>query len=246
MIRNLKILTAAAMALAAFGALSATAHAADEFHCSVAPCTLTLAPDGTPPTETAHQVLVVKGTTPIGAIASVSFTCDKLSGKATVNTQTATDVTFKNLKYTNAAGVDTCKIGASATLTVDFTSCTYTFQAAGGTMDAAQIHLLCSTPGDGIDINVKGTTCIKVTPFTATGVGYHDVDPENKKHEVLTVTTPNIELPPASVDLVNVGNASCAALGLSSVTTATYTTGNTLVTAETDEISPKQASAWYT
>ena len=62
MIRNLKILIAAAMALAAFGATSATsAHAADEFHCAISPCTLTLQPDGAAGSTTAHHVLVFKG-----------------------------------------------------------------------------------------------------------------------------------------------------------------------------------------
>ena len=39
MIRNLKVLVAAAMALAAFGVFSASGAQAAEFHCSAEPCT---------------------------------------------------------------------------------------------------------------------------------------------------------------------------------------------------------------
>ena len=149
MIRNLKILIAAAMALAAFGALSATAHAIDEFHCSVEPCTLTLAPDEIAGTTTAHHVFVIKGETNGGVKgASVSFTCDQLRGEATVTTKTSTEVTFKNLKYTNSLNQHTCKVGASETVTVDMTSCTYRFKAANGTADKAEVHVLCNA-GDG-------------------------------------------------------------------------------------------------
>lgn len=47
MIRNLKVLLAAAMALAAFGAFSASSAQAveTEFHCEVAPCSFTLKTD---------------------------------------------------------------------------------------------------------------------------------------------------------------------------------------------------------
>jgi hypothetical protein len=68
MIRNLKILLAAAMALAALEAISASGAQAAEFHCTVEPCRVTLKPDGTG--KTAHHVLVVRK-----GEASGSFTC---------------------------------------------------------------------------------------------------------------------------------------------------------------------------
>ena len=59
MIRNLKVLVAAAMALAAFGVFSASGAQAAEFHCSTEPCTGTLKPDETAGTKTSHHVFIV-------------------------------------------------------------------------------------------------------------------------------------------------------------------------------------------
>jgi hypothetical protein len=231
MIRNLKVLIAAAMALMAFGALSATAHAAEEkFHCEEAePCRATLGPDETAGTITAHHVFVIKGKTSGGAEASASFTCDQLSGEAESATKTATELTFTNLAYKNAAGEGKCKVGASESVTVNFTSCDYKFTSTGGgTVAGSQVHLLCSTAGDGIDILIGGTLCFKITPFTALGIKYHDSEIELKKQTV--TATANVVVPLSSVDLIN---KTCPGAVMNEVTGATYTTGNTLVRAET-------------
>jgi hypothetical protein len=243
MIRNLKVLLAAAMALAAFGALSATAHAAEEkFHCSVEPCTATLGPDETVPTSTAHHVFVVKGKTAGGTEASASFTCDQLTGEATSATKTATELTFTNLKYENSAGEQKCKLGAAEFVEVNFTSCDYNFKSLNGSTSTAQVHVLCGTAGDAIDIFIKGTLCLQVTPFTSTGLGYHDIGAGTK--EVLTATA-NVTVPNAALDLKNVGNPNCTVLGMASTTGATYTTGNTLVKAETDSCAAVAAKVWF-
>jgi hypothetical protein len=245
MIRNLKVLIAAAMALAAFGALSATAHAAEEkFHCSVEPCTLTLGPDETAGTTTAHHVFVVKGTTAAGAEASVSFTCNQLTGHATSATKTATELTFTSLKYENSLGEQKCKVGASETVEVNFTSCDYKFTSTGGsTVTGSQVHVLCITAGDAIDISIKGTLCLQVTPFTANGIGYHDSNIGGAK-KIVTATA-KVTIPKEAVHLKNIGNVNCAALGLSVIHHAEYTTGNTLVRAETDSATPVTAEAWF-
>jgi hypothetical protein len=244
MIRNLKVLLAAATALAAFGAFSASAHAAEEkFHCSVEPCRATLLPDEAASTTTAHHVFVVKGKTAGGFDASVSFTCNQLTGEATSNTQTTTELTFTNLRYENAAGEQKCKVGASETLALNFTSCDYNFTSTGGSTSTAQIHVFCGTAGDGIDLSVKGTTCLQITPFTSTGLGYHDSNIGGAKH--LVTATANVVVPAAALDLKNVGNANCAALNLVSVTSSIFTTGNTLVTTETDTVPPIMANAWF-
>jgi hypothetical protein len=257
MIRNLKVLLAAAMALAALGALSSTAQAAEEkFHCSVDPCTLTLAPDETTGTTTAHHVFVVKGETHAGVKgASISFTCHQLTGQATVTGEPGTPgtsrvATFTNLKYENSpvdtgGGVihpveDKCKVGASETVTVDFTSCDYKFTSTGGSNDTAEVQVQCANLGDGIDINIKGTTCLQITPFAAAGLGYHDSG-LGVKH-IITATA-NVPVPAAAVDIKNTGNANCAAVGLRVIEGATYTTGNTLVKAETHI--GVTASAWF-
>jgi hypothetical protein len=240
--RNLKVLIAAAMALVAFGALSASAHAAEEFHCSVEPCRATLLPDEAVGTTTAHQVLVLKGKTAGGAEASASYTCNRLSGEATINAKTATELTFTNLKYTNSAGEEKCKIGASETVKLDFNSCDYKFRSTGGAADKAEVHVLCTTAGDGVSFTINGTECFQITPFTSTGIGYRTLGTTPTR----TVTaTANVVIPNAALDLKNVGNANCAALGLASTTGATYTTGNTIITGETDSVTPVMADFWF-
>jgi len=234
MIRNLKVLFAAAMALAVFGALSATAHAAEEkFHCSVAPCTATLAPDEATGTTTAHHVWVMKGKNTEGKEVSVSFTCNQLTGEATSATSTATELTFTNLRYEDSFGSPSCKVGAAATVSIDFTSCDYKFASAGGAKSTAQIHLLCTTAGDGIDLFINGVLCVKITPATAAGLGFHDSKIGGEKK--ITTATVNVSFPVAAVMLENSTNPTCiASLGnLSAVTSAVYTTGNTLIKAET-------------
>jgi hypothetical protein len=241
MIRNLKVLIAAAMALMAFGALSATAQAAEEkFHCSVEPnCRATLAPDGTAGTTAAHHVFVVKGLTALGAAASASFTCDQLKGEATSAGKTATELTFTNLKYENAAGEAKCKVGASETVTVNFTTCDYKFESKNGGASTAAVNVECSNEAEPIDISIKGTLCLQVKSFASTGLGYKTLGTTPR-----TVTaTAKVALPNAALILQNVGNANCAALGMASTTGAEYTTGNTIVTAETAE--GGAAEAWF-
>jgi hypothetical protein len=230
MIRNLKVLIAAAMALAAFGALSASAHAAEEkFHCSVEPCRLTLAPDGTAGTTTAHQVLVLKGKTAGGVEASASFTCNQLTGEATTASKTTTELTFTNIKYENSAGELKCKVGASETVEIDPTGCDLLFTSANGATGGAELHVLCPV-GQTIHLKIKGTSCLTISALTATGLGYVVVN--TTPNRVVTATA-KVPIPNAALTLQNIGNANCAALGFASTTGAEYTTGNTIVKAET-------------
>ena len=80
MIRNLKVLLLAAMALTAFGALSAAgAQAAEEkFHCSVVECRVRVGPDGTG--ATTHQVFIFSDTS--SPVRSFSTTCASITGEA--------------------------------------------------------------------------------------------------------------------------------------------------------------------
>jgi hypothetical protein len=243
MIRNLKVLIAAAMALAAFGGFSASAHAAEElFHCSADPCTVTLLPDGEVGTTNAHQVLVLKGKTAGGAEASASFTCNRLDGSATFGGKTTKELTFTNLRLTNSLGEEKCKIGASETIKIDFNSCHYLFTSTGGATDKAEVHLLCTTVGDGIAFTINGTECLRFTPTTATGIGYSTVGTSPNRTVTATV---NAAIPNAALDLKNVGTPNCAALGLASTTGATFTTGFTTVTGETDSATPIMEDAWF-
>ena len=240
MIRNLKILMVVAIALAAFGTLSTSAHAAEEeFHCAFGSCIWTLAPDETAGTLTAHQVFVVKGKTAGGAEASASFTCNQLTGQATSGPN-ASELTFTNLKYENSAGEQKCKVGASETVSVNFTSCDYNFKSANGATSTAETHVRCTTAGDGIDININGTLCLQITPFTSTGLGYHDSGIGGAK-KIVTATA-KVAVPNSALVLKNVGNANCAAVNMTSTTGAEYTTGNTLLKAERD---PAEPEGWF-
>ncbi len=238
MIRNLKVLIAAAMALAAFGALSATAHAAeDKFHCSVESCTVTLSPDLKPeeslPSTTAHHVFIVKGFDASGTPVSASFTCNQLTGEATSTTATAETLTFTNLKYENSTGEQKCKIGASETVEVRMNGCDYQFTSAKGGESAAQVHVLCPV-GQVIEILIKGTTCLDISsPFTSTGIGYHTIGANPNRH---VTATANVSVPNGVLTLTNIANANCALLGMASTNGATYTTGNTTVKAHSGEV----------
>src|ERR1044071_1084386 len=251
MIRNLKVLIAAAMALTALGAIGVSgAHAAEEkFHCSVEPCTMTLDKDGEG--TTAHHVFVVKGLTHAGVAGSVSFTCDELKGTATSKTKTFTEATFTNLEYLEPTP-EKCTVAGQNIVTVKMNSCDYKFTSAGGgTANGSVVHVECVNAGDGIEIAIEGIACFKVTPTTTLatatnpGVKYHDAGSGGVKH-IMTATVSNIVVPAAAVDIVNTENAVCKGfLGFKSVTGATYTTGNTNVTAETDAVPPVTADGWF-
>jgi hypothetical protein len=244
MIRNLMT---AVVVLAAFGALNASdAPAAEEkFHCSVNPCTLTLQPDTTAGTNTAHHVFVINGENHQGMKTAVPFTCDQLTGQATLNSSTGTEATFTNLKYENAAGEDKCKLAASEVVTIDFTSCDYRLTSTGGGTGAgSEIHVECATAGDGIDVKLKGVTCFKITPFTAPGVGYHDVDPIFQPESQLTATV-NMTVPVGAVDIQNTNDPTCALfLGMRKIDEVRYTTGNTIIKAEMH--AGFLANGWFT
>src|SRR4051812_44687039 len=119
MIRNLKILIAAAMALAALGAISASGAQAAEGHCSIEPCKVTVLPDGTPGIagKTAHQVFVVKQ-----GVNSTSVTCQKISGDGTVLTKT-----FKTIQLGNVA-YSTCTLATGSPADVRMNGCEYHFE----------------------------------------------------------------------------------------------------------------------
>lgn len=253
MIRNLKVLIAAAMALAAFGAFGASgAHAAEEkFHCSVEPCTLTLQKDGTG--TTAHQVFVVKGETHAGVKgATVSFTCNEITGEATVNTKTSTEATFTNLAYKHGGPTGLCTVAGQEVVKVDMNSCDYKFTSTGGgTTAGSVVHVECSKAGDGIELTLEGVACLKVTPLTTTattavpGVKYHDANSAPPLKTILTAIVSNIVLPAGAVDIVNTENATCKGfIGLKTIEGATYTTGNTNVIAETHP-GGAPANVWF-
>jgi hypothetical protein len=234
MIRNLKVLLAAAMALAAFGALSASAaHAAEEkFHCNKPICTLTLNPDGAVPSATAHHVFIVKNT--LGE--SISFTCRQLTGNATTTTATTEEITAKELEY------DICT-GNGAPVKVRMNKCDYKFKSKNGaTVLGAEIHIECPEVTKHIEIELTETGCIfEVTPQTVVGAHYHNIGTPGTSS---TENTVEARVPNIKVEFLKEG-AGCLIKTAGQSFTSEYTTGNTIVTAEEDNASKVMVEGWW-
>jgi hypothetical protein len=218
MIRNLKILIAAAIALAAFGAVGASGAQGAEFHCSVEPCKVTVLPDGTPGVagKTAHQVFIVKQ----GAI-SVSTTCQKVSGNGTVATKTFKTWTLPAPNYSN------CDVAGAAS-TVKMNECDYHISVPGVPPDDATVEVRC--PIKPMEIEVTATGClftIGSTGVLSGGLKFHDAETGGVKKELITAEATVSGIP------VTV-NSKCAGVGLTAgAATGEYTTGNVELTGGT-------------
>ncbi len=229
MIRNLKILIASAMALAAFGAISASGAQAAEGHCGVEPCTISIKPDGTPGVngKTAHQVFIVRQ-----AAVSVSTTCQQVTGHATSATKTFKTITFTNLEY------HACNVAGEASK-VKMNGCEYHFEV-GGIHDAAPT-VQCPA-GKEIEIEVPATGClVKIPPtagFLTGGATFHDAETNGVKKTELTaeVTVTNI---PATV------NNKCPGGLKEGAVTGEYTTGNVELTADNDKEPRVHTNLWW-
>jgi hypothetical protein len=216
MIRNLKILVAAAMALVAFGAVGASGAQAAEFHCSVAPCVLTPGLDGT--AKNSHHVFIVENE---AKTESVSFTCNQITGSAQSSTKTATTVTLKGISY------DTCTVNGSPPVTVDMNGCEYEFTNANG------VNILCP---EGKEIEVTVTNCtFKIAGGQKLGgIGYTTIGTEPNREVTISTNVTGIA--------VTASNP-CAFINPSQKLIGRYTTGNTIVTGETT--GGVMADAWY-
>jgi len=216
MIRNLKVLVAAALALAAVGALSVPAAQAEpakaKFHCAVAPCAITLAPDTslTDPTTT-HHVFVVKNS--IGE--SVSFTCDQLHGYATSSIATPTALLVTSLDYT------TCKANGQATV-VRTNGCTYEIKAAG------TVTIGCEA-GKAIEVEITGTGCIATVAAQGplTGISFANRGTKGQNPATTDVTV-KAKVPGIKTTLDNAAGGKCLLDETKTPITAEYTTGNTI------------------
>jgi hypothetical protein len=216
------------MALTAFGVVGATsAQAADEFHCSVEPCTLTTGPDGT--AKNSHHVFIVENE---AKTESASATCEKFVGYLTSNSQTATDATLT--EFAGKELYQSCTVNGVPGATVDMNGCTYTFTAEGGTNDTAPVHILCPT-GKKIQITFNGCT-YDVPPQTVSGVGYSNVGTPGNTQVTGTANVGGIAVEATGTTLQCLINPDQKLIG-------TYTTGNTLVTGETH--AGVMADAWY-
>ncbi len=238
MIRNLKVLLAAAMALAAFGAVSAgAAHAAEEFHCQagVTPCTITASQDGAAGSVTGSQVFIPKNK----AGETASFKCGTVSGGATSATVTTPELT---VGAAGALAYGSCKINGSSEVKVRMNECHYLFTALnGGTTAGAIVHVLCKTAKH-IEIETPEDGCIfEVTPQTLTGVHYHNI---GTKGTSSTETTVEINATGISVETSHVGTGCIPRAAVGETLTATYN-GNALATAEKDNTNKEMVEGWW-
>ncbi len=228
MIRNLKILIAAAMALAAFGAISAPGAQAAEGHCGVEPCTITIKPDGKPgPTGVkAHQVFIVKQ-----GGSSVSTTCQQVTGDATAATKTFSTITLTNIVY------HTCYI-AGENSTAKANACEYHY-AVGGTHNAtAQVK--CPV-GVEIGLEVPATGCLITIGSTGVlggGLTFKDAETNGTKKTEITAEVTVTNIP------VTVNNSKCPGGLVAGPATGEYTTGNGVLTAEEDG-TQTHTSLWF-
>jgi hypothetical protein len=236
MIRNLKILLAAVMALVTLGAISASGAQAAEYHCTVEPCRGTLKPDGAVPSKTAHHVFVVKGKNAAGEPVSGSFTCNQLTGEGLSNTKTTKEFTATGLACDGCAIVGTpCD--------VDFNGCDYHFVAG----PPSTVTIKCPA-GKQIEITIKenGTTLKCTIDIPAQGplggITYHDAaEPPTRTEltvQALVKDITGIIATPAA------GSSCIPYVGFNgSATEGEYTTGNTIVTGET--ITGVHVGGWY-
>jgi len=227
MIRNLKPLLAAALVLTALGAIAAGAHAAEEFHCSVNPCRVTAKPDGTG--KTAHQVFVIENET---TTESVSFTCESLSGEGEVSGLSVTAITLTTLAYKG------CTANSSTGMVVSMNGCDYNSKAAGGKTDSAKFKIECPA-GKKVEFAFNGCIISVAGGFESPGVGYATIGEPSSREGTITVN--HVTIPAAQITAT--GTKAQCLINTAQALTATYTTGNTLITGE--NTSGTMANVWF-
>jgi hypothetical protein len=217
MIRNLKILTFAAIAVTVISAVSASSAQAAEFHCSVEPCRLTLKPDGPVPSLTAHQNF--RFNSPKGD--SIEFTCRSVSGEATQSAKTSTEITLTNIEYQN------CASGGFFTA-VKMNGCDYLFTSAG------QMSIECPV---GQKIEWFTFKCVvTIGPQgPLNGVKFHDAG----------FTKSEITVENLVKGIKGTIDESPTCLVAQGASEAESKTANSILTAETDNAEIVMANAWW-
>jgi hypothetical protein len=214
--RTLKVVMLAAMAVAAFGAISAAGAQAAQFHCSVENCTSTTKADGT--AKNSHHVFIVTQ-----GVASAATTCASLKGESTGNPQTTETMTLSNITYSE------CNV-AGAPSTVKMNGCDYLFHSNG------EVDVKCPE-GSKIVIEVTETGC-QFSIGAQNGL--------NKVSYATIGTAPNREVTVSTnvTGVAGSANAKCAGVGIAEgAVSGDYTTGNTIVTGETS--GGVMADAWF-
>ena len=225
MIRSIQALIATVVALAAFGATSAsTAQAANEFHCSVEPCTLRWQPDGTG--KTAHHVLLFRQ-----GEASWSLTCEGVTGQATSKNKTFTEVTFNNIVHDSCSG----PFGEAPQIVMN--GCGYLFKITGA--GTASVTFECEA-GKAIEFRVPILECVLRIGAQGplSGVTLHDAKTGGVSKQLLTMSM-------SLKAIAATANNKCGFYGFKEgAVTVEYVTGNLEITAETDP-GGVMANVWF-
>lgn len=223
MIRNLKVLLAAAMVLGALGAVGSSGAQAAEFHCSVEPCKLKLKPDETAGTKTAHHVFILRNS--IGE--SISFTCNQLDGTATSSSKTFSTVTVTGLEYTGCLFV----LDASE-VKIRTNGCDLTLTALG------KAGVTCPE-GKAIEVETKTGCLVKIGSFEdREGVTFHNLGTSPNRE--LTVSTLVKGIPVSSSSTAG----QCGFNPAKTPLTGEVTTGNSIAEAQNDSTGAKVDGWW--
>lgn len=218
MLRNITVILCVGAAVAAIGILGAPEAKAAEFNCSVTPCRVTLKPDG-PSAKTAHHVFIIKNK---GGEAA-SITCAGISGEGTSSVSPTSELTLTNIAY------ESCLAAGSIEATVKMNGCDYLLSTEG------KVSVKCPE-GKEIEITTVGGCTSTIAPQGPLGgVTFHDAG------TTLAEITLSISLKGMKAALVGT-KASCL-MAVEEVE-GEYTTGNTIITAETDPAGV-MASVWW-
>jgi len=203
MIRNLKILLLAGLAVTALGASAAQATTPAQFTApgAVGTTTLHLRKDGTG--TTAHQVFKIENA---AKTSSVSFTCEEIEGTGTITSETALEAIITTPNFTSPAK-KACTVAGQEVAVVTNTGCDLTV-AADGTVAITDEpthncnHSLGSSHEAGkepITVTTGGFNCtVEVgTQTLKTKVTFHalkaGVTVANNEGETITVTAEKLK-----------------------------------------------------
>src|ERR1044071_4334702 len=220
MIRNLTVLGPVAIALTAVGVLGAEDAMANQFNGSVAPCQFTLKPDGPANTKTTHHVFLMRNK----AGETGATTCNSISGVGTSSISSTKELTITGVAYEKCVNS-----GSGSESTFKMNGCDYLFTAEG------KVSIKCPE-GKEIEISTStGCTSTIEPQGPLPGITYHDA---GTKLEEITMSV----LLKGVKAVLHGTKASC---GMAvEEAEGEYSTGNTILTAETDP-GGVMANVWW-
>ena len=229
MIRNLKTLILAMVAVAALGAIVASAaQAVPKFTVEGAvestETTLTVKPDGTG--KTAHQVFDIWNSK---MEEEKTITCNEATGDATVKGASFTDATFVTPIFEGK-----CQF-LGQEVTVENTGCNFTFTADGTLHIVSEAGKECKHGKQPIEFKTKAPLeCkVEVAEQTVAGITYH-----NLADGTITVNVPEAGVPNLTY------NATGKDCPFGTLSTGNFTTGNVIVTGEKKESETMVNISW--